>query len=91
METSDSELTQKTGNEPKSLRSLHSLVTGFKSFGHYCFVPRVRSSQKQWARADLNHRIPGVPDTETHSLSYEPGALTRLSYGPACSATLPPN
>jgi hypothetical protein len=26
-----------------------------------------------WARADLNHRIPG----------YEPGALTRLSYGPA--------
>ena len=45
------------------------------------------SSQKQWARADLNHRIPGVPDIERHSISYEPGALTRLSYGPALSAT----
>lgn len=35
-------------------------------------ICRSRLFAAKWARTDLNHRIPG----------YEPGALTRLSYGP---------
>ena len=74
---------------PADLNLGHSALVRslLQTAGGPCTARHLRSSQKQWARADLNHRIPGVPDIERHSMSYEPGALTRLSYGPALSAT----